>query len=175
MSKLSERAFAEMVEAGCPSCGGRHLSLRAYVDGLVPVMEGEPVGPIKWVYKGEMFVDGLYEITCSACQHALFTDDRCPRCHAEGGLARGLTTTNAYAIPPQCPRCDHIEVRFIAFVPARVKYEGKRADKAQTSVDLYDPGFHGYRVDCKTCGKVAERTDACPICEAPGPIRARFS
>jgi rubrerythrin len=175
MSKLTEQAFSKLVEAGCPSCGGLQLNLRAYVDGLVPLMEGEPVGPIKWVYKGEMFVDGLYEITCGACQHALFKDDRCPRCHDEGGLARGLETTNAYTVPKECPRCEHIEVRYIAFVPARVKYEGKRADKAQTSVDLYDAGFHGYRVDCKTCGKVAERADACPICEKKAPIRARFS
>ncbi len=175
MSRLSERAFAEMVEAGCPSCGGRELNLRSYVDALVPLMEGEPVGPVKWVYKGEMFVDGLYEIACGACQHLLFKDDRCPRCHDEGGLARGLTTTNTYAVPERCPRCEHIEVRFIAFVPARVKYEGKRADKARTSVELHDPGFHGYRVDCKDCGKIAERADVCPICESPAPIRARFS
>jgi RNA polymerase subunit RPABC4/transcription elongation factor Spt4 len=175
MSKLSEQAFAEMVDAGCPSCGGRQLNLRSYVDGLVPLMEGEPVGPIKWVYKGEMFVDGLFEIACGACKNVVFTDDRCPRCHAEGGLEKGLSATNTYAVPQQCPRCEHVEVRYIAFVPARVRYEGKRADKAQTSVELHDPGFHGYRVDCKSCGKVAERVDACPICEAPAPIRARFS
>src|SRR4051812_11831230 len=118
MSRLSETAFSELVEAGCPSCGGKHLNLRTYVDGLLPLMEGEPVGKIAWVYKGEMFVDGLYEIACAACPTILFSDDRCPRCHDEGGLARGLAASNNYPIPMQCPRCEHIETRFIAFVPA---------------------------------------------------------
>jgi len=59
------------------------------------------------------------------------------------------------------------------FVPARVAYQGKRAEKARTSTELHEDGFHGYRVDCRDCGTLAERSDACPLCEAPGPLRPR--
>ena len=51
-----------------------------------------------------------------------------------------------------------------------VTYEGKRADKARSATELHDDGFHGYRVDCRTCGTVAERIDECPLCAAPGPL-----
>ena len=76
-------------------------------------------------------------------------------------------------MPAACPACDGEELRYVAFVPARVVYEGKRADKARTSTELHDDGFHGYRVDCRDCGTVAELTDACPLCDAPAPLRAR--
>ena len=65
------------------------------------------------------------------------------------------------------------EPREVAFVPTRVVYEGKRADPARTSTELHEDGFHGFRADCRDCGTVAERTDACPLCDAPGPLRAR--
>ena len=32
---------------------------------------------------------------------------------------------------------------------------------------------HGYRVDCTDCGTVAEERARCPLCDAPGPLRAR--
>ena len=49
----------------------------------------------------------------------------------------------------------------------------KRAEKSRTSVELHDAGFHGYRVDCKVCGTVAELKSACPLCGAQGPLRER--
>jgi hypothetical protein len=58
-------------------------------------------------------------------------------------------------------------------VPARVGWEGKRADKARAFVELGDPGFHGTRVECGTCGVVAEVTDRCALCDRTGPLRAR--
>ncbi|MEO7329827.1 MAG: hypothetical protein ABI193_14715, partial [Minicystis sp.] len=97
----------------------------------------------------------------------------CPRCHAAGGLEKALATENAYPVPEACPSCESAEIRYIAFLPAKATYEGKRAEKAKTSVELLDPGFHGYRVDCKVCGTVAELTSDCPLCGASGPIRPR--
>jgi uncharacterized OB-fold protein len=144
-----------------------------YVDGLIPIMGGEPIGRIKWVYDGERFVDGVYEVKCAGCGDVLFAADVCPRCHAPGGLARALDAPNDWAVPPSCPRCAGEELGYIAFVPARVAYEGKRAEKAQSATELADDGLHGFRVDCRDCGTVAERTDSCPLCDAPAPLRPR--
>ena len=49
-------------------------------------------------------------------------------------------------------------------------------DKARTATEPHDDGFHGLRATCRGCGAITvERTDAgpCPLCEAPGPLRAR--
>jgi hypothetical protein len=59
-----------------------------------------------------------------------------------------------------------------AFVPAKVTYEGKRADKARTSCELYDPGFHGLRAQCSTCGPFARRDGVCVLCDSDHPVRA---
>lgn len=76
-------------------------------------------------------------------------------------------------MPVVCPGCGMEEVRYVAMISARVAYQGKRAEKALTSTEMHDPGFHGYRVDCVDCGTVAELTDGCPLCQAPGPLRPR--
>ena len=110
---------------------------------------GEPVGALTWVYDGEKFVDGVFEVACADCQHALFSDDGCPRCHAAGALPAVLAAHNRWPVPAACPSCQGEEVHYLAMVPARVAYQGKRADRARTSTELHDPGFHGYRVDCR--------------------------
>lgn len=173
MGQIDKTSLDNILTHGCGACGGTTLQFRSYVDGLLPLMGGEPVGKLKWVYNGEKFLDGVFEITCAACQHVIFSSPDCPRCHAPGMLKQALTTENRYPVPEACPSCEHDEVRYIAFLPARVVYEGKRAEKARTTVELLDPGFHGYRVDCKTCGKVAELRGSCPLCQAPGPLRPR--
>jgi rubrerythrin len=76
-------------------------------------------------------------------------------------------------VPLCCPSCDEEEVRYVAFLPARVLFEGKRADKARELSELHENGFHGARVDCRGCGTVAARTDVCPLCSEPGPLRPR--
>jgi hypothetical protein len=119
------------------------------------------------------FVDGVYQVSCADCQQVLFAGELCPRCHAPGGLARALETPNGWPVPARCPQCDGDQLGFVAFLPARVAYEGGRAEKPRTATELHDPGFHGFRADCPDCGPVAERTDACPLCDAPGPLRAR--
>ena len=162
-----------LLSAGCSACGGTSLRFRTYVDAGVPMMAAEPVGKLYWAYNGERFVDGVFEVACLACSQVAFASDACPRCHASGGLAIALDLENAYPAPNQCPSCSGQEVRLIAFVPAKVVYLGRRAEKAQTATEPHDPGFHGYRVDCKTCGTVAELTGRCPLCDSTGPLRVR--
>jgi hypothetical protein len=173
MGLLDEPGLDRLVAAGCQACGSAKLSFRTYVDGALPVMGGEPVGRITWLYDGEKFVDGVYEVRCGQCDAVVFNADVCPRCHAAGGLARALTTPNDWPVPLSCPSCDEEEVRYVAFVPARVLFEGKRADKARELSELHENGFHGARVDCRGCGTVAARTDVCPLCGQPGPLRPR--
>lgn len=173
MGLLDEPGLTRLLEAGCPRCNAEKLTFRAYVDGMLPFMGAEPVGRVTWVYDGEKFVDGVYQVACTACNELIFAADVCPRCHAPDGLRKALGSTNAFTVPARCPSCDDDEVGYVAFFPAMLTYEGKRADKARTATEPHDPGFHGYRVDCRYCGKVAERVDTCPLCEAPAPLRPR--
>jgi hypothetical protein len=174
VGELTERGLDEVIARGC-ACGSDRLVFRSYVDARLPLAGGEPVGAITWAYDGEKFVDGVYEISCAACAAVVFSSLVCPRCHAAGGLSAALATPNRWPVPSACPACEGEEVRYLALVPARVAYEGKRADRARTSTELHEPGFHGYRVDCVDCGTVAELgPDAgCPLCAAPGPLRPR--
>ena len=173
MGLLDEPGLDKLIGAGCPACGAFKLAFLTYVDGALPVMGAEPVGRIGWVYDGEKFVDGVYRVSCADCGREIFAADVCPRCHAPGGLERALHSANRWPVPAACPACDEEEVRYVAFLPAKVTYEGKRADKAHSATEMHDDGFHGYRVDCRGCGTVAEQTDTCPLCDAPGPLRPR--
>lgn len=173
MGMLTEAALDEWVGRACSDCGGTRLQFRAYLDGRLPLLGGEPVGSLTWIYDGEKFVDGVYEIACADCKKILLANQDCPRCHAPGALPEILQTTNRFAVPAACPSCGAEEVRYVAMVPARVVYAGKRAEKARTSTELHEPGFHGYRVDCVDCGTVAELTDRCALCARPGPLRER--
>jgi hypothetical protein len=173
MGALTEEGLDKLIANGCPACGKGRLTFRTYVDGRLPLMGGEPVGAITWAYDGEKFVDGVFEVTCADCQHGLFSADVCPRCNAVGGLPAVLAAANRWSVPAACPSCAGDEVHYVAMVPARVLYQGKRADRARTTTEILDPGFHGYRVDCEDCGTVAELTDSCPLCQAPAPLRPR--
>jgi hypothetical protein len=170
---LTEAGLDQLITSGCPACDTGRLAFRTYVDARLPLAGGEPVGVPTWIYDGEKFVDGVFQVACADCQHSLFSADDCPRCHAAGLLPVVLAAPNSWPVPAACPRCQGEEVQYVAMVPARVAYQGKRADRARTSTELHDPGFHGYRVDCADCGTVAELTDACPLCQAPGPLRPR--
>ena len=173
MGRFDEAALDRVIAAGCAACGANRLVFRAFLDARLPLLGGEPVGSITWIYDGEKFVDGVFEIACGACKQLAWSADDCPRCHAAGGLRKALDATNAWTVPSACASCGGEEVRYVAFVPARVAYEGRRAEKPRTSTELHDPGFHGWRVDCADCGTVDELRDRCPLCDAPGPLRAR--
>ncbi len=57
-----------------------------------------------------------------------------------------------------------------AFTPARVVYEGRRADKPRAQAVPEEPGFHAFQTQCKVCRRVVETRDPCPLCggEAQG-------
>src|SRR5262249_10248505 len=152
MGLLDEPGLDLLLAAGCTACGGRKLTFTSYVDGLLPIAGGEPVGKLTWVYDGEKFVDGVYEVACAQCRHVVFTADLGPRCPAPGGLGRALAAPNRWPVPAACTSCGDEQLRYFAFVPARVVYEGKRAEKARTATELHEEGFHGYRADCRDCG-----------------------
>jgi hypothetical protein len=173
MGLLDEPALERLAATGCAACGASKLVFLTMVDAALPLMGGEPVGGITWVYDGEKFVDGVYQITCAGCGHIVFEADVCPRCHAPGGLERALHTANRWPVPTACAACGEEEVKYLALLPAKVVYEGHRAEKARTSTESHDEGFHGYRVVCRDCGTTAELVDSCPLCDAPAPLRAR--
>jgi hypothetical protein len=173
MGLLDEPGLDRLVATGCPACGSTKLLFHAYLDGALPLQGGEPVGRVTWIYDGEKFVDGVYEVRCGGCEAALFSAAVCPRCHAPGGLARALETPNDWPVPASCPSCDEEQIGYVAFIPARVAFEGRRAEKARDLRELHEDGFHGARVDCRDCGPVAVRADVCPLCLAPGPLRPR--
>lgn len=173
MGLLTESGLDEIVSAGCAACGTGQLSFRAYLDARLALMGGEPVGKLTWCYDGEKFVDGVYEIRCAGCTKTLFSAQVCPRCNQEGGLARALETENHYPLLAECPTCHSEEVRYRAMLPAVVSYERKRAAPPRALIDPYEPGFHGYQLDCDDCGTVAQQTERCPLCDAPGPLRPR--
>jgi hypothetical protein len=171
MGSLDNTAFTALVDRGCLGCGGKKLAIRSYVEGSFPLSEGESDGTVFWVYKGETFVDGVFEIRCAACKKTLFTESQCPRCHAADALDGALETENRRPPPAACPRCHEDSLVVRAFAPVDVVYQGKRPEKARTSYHLDDQGFHVARLDCTTCGTIEPAGDGCPLCAAEGPIR----
>src|SRR6185369_13807850 len=114
-------------------------------------------------YKGELFLDGVFDVTCADCKEPIYHSDVCPRCHAERALEKILETTNRLEVPKSCPTCEIDDLRYFAMVPARVVYNGTRGEKAQTHTELYDPGFHGVRAECVQCGTFVSVHDRCPL------------
>lgn len=170
MGSLDNISFTAIVDRGC-LCGGKKLAIRSYVEGSFPLFDGASDGTVFWVYKGETFVDGVFEIRCAACKKTLFEDPACPRCHHEGGLAEALEAENRRPPPAACPRCGEDSLAVRAFAPVDVFYQGKRPEKARTSYVLEDAGFHVSRLDCTTCGTLEPAGEACPLCAHAGPLR----
>ena len=174
MGLFDTAALEELLAKGCP-CGSTKLTFETYVDARYTLLGGEQYGSLVWAYKGETFVDGVFEIACAACKKVLFHEDACPRCNAEGALPEILATENRLPLPVSCNQCGTQKLNLTAMVPATVLYQGKRGEKARASADMADEGFHGVRVDCVSCGNVATVGKNCPLCAAPGPLRARPS
>ena len=172
MGALNKPALDELLAAGC-ACGAGKLNFDTYVDARFSLLAGEQYGALVWAYKGETFLDGVFEISCASCNKVLFASDVCPRCNAPGALATVMESPTALAIPRACHRCATEKLNYTAMLPARVVYEGSRSQKARASVALEDDGVHGTRVDCASCGTIAGLFEVCPLCAASGPLRAR--
>lgn len=164
---LTEESFTALVDAGCPACPSKRLAIEALVVQRLPLLDGEPYGAPSWGYKGEDLVRGTFRISCRECQRELFAVTDCPRCGAADGVARAMEEENAAPLPTACA-CGSKLLTALAYVPAEVEYEGKRANKARTQTAPEDPGFHTLRVECKECGKVAELRAPCPLCGGAG-------
>jgi hypothetical protein len=160
---LSEEDFTKLVDAGCPTCSEKSLLVEAIVAQKIPLLEGEPYGSPSWGYKGEDLVRGTFLVTCNGCKKELFSATSCSLCGADGGVARALESENTFPLPKRCG-CGSTLFTAMAYVPARVVYEGKRADKARTQTAPEDEGFHAFRVECKECRTVNERRQPCPAC-----------
>ncbi|MFO0617873.1 MAG: hypothetical protein U0414_35105 [Polyangiaceae bacterium] len=106
----------------------------------------------------------MFEATCVACDRTHFTSSLCPRCGSTDGLERALTQENAFPMLEQCPRCGTTDLSYFAFVPAETRAEGKLRAKARTDCAPDDPGFHGFRIDCRACGPIAQPDRGCALC-----------
>lgn len=171
MGALSQQRFDELVRAGC-ACGSRVLEIKSYLDRSLVVMAAEPNNEGRWVHDGEKFVDGTFKIACTSCKATVFESDICPRCNAEGGLAKALAAPSRLTVPKRCPTCNELELLALAFVPAVAKYGSGETPKPKQLVDFGEPGYHVVAYACNDCDQavVAEK---CPLCDAPGPLRAR--
>ncbi len=172
MGALDQPTFETIVGTGCPSCHGRSLEIRSFIDRSLVVMLADPNNEGRWVHDGEKFVDGTYRITCTACAHVVFSSDVCPRCNAADALARALDTPSRITVPKRCPKCSELELLAIALVPATARYGGGETPKPKPLAEWGEDGYHVVAFACHACDNavVAER---CPLCDAPGPLRPR--
>jgi hypothetical protein len=164
MPPLTEEAFTVLVDAGCPDCRNKRLSVEALVAQRLPLLGGEPYGAPSWAYKGEDLVRGTYRIACEGCKKEIFTASACPRCDAPDGVQSALTSEDASPLPRACTSCASERLIATSFLPALVLYEGKRANKARARAGPEDPGFHTARIECSRCHGVVERRSPCPLC-----------
>ena len=171
MGQLDQPTFETTLQAGCPACGGTTLEIRSFIDRSVAVMAATPNNEGRWAHDGEKFVDGTYRITCTKCSHVAFASDICPRCHAAGALPRVLAETSRLEVPKRCPTCNELELLAVALVPATAK-SGAGTPKPEPLVDFGDPGYHVVAYACESCDH-AVVAEGCPLCGAPGPLRAR--
>ena len=150
------------------------LAFATYVDGLLPIMGGEPVGRLTWVYDGEKFVDGVYEVACAACKEVLFAADVCPRCHAPGGLARALADAQPLAGAVGLPVVRRRAAALRRVRPGARRLRGQAGrEGAQRRPSCTRTAFTAIAPTAATAAPWPSATDACPLCEAPAPLRAR--
>lgn len=172
MGALDEKSFEAIVGAGCPTCNSAKVEIKSFIDRRLLMMLADPNDPGRWVHDGEKFVDGTYSIACAACANVLFETADCPRCHAAGGLAKALTETSRLPIPRRCPSCNELELLALALVPASARYGSGETPKPKPLVEYGEPGHHVVAFACESCD-AAVVTQKCPLCDAPGPLRAR--
>jgi hypothetical protein len=172
MGLLDQASFDRAVRGGCPACGGAGVEIRSFIDRSVALMLADPTDAGRWVHDGEKFVDGTYRIACTGCGRVAFESDACPRCHADGGLARALGAPSRLPVPKRCPSCNELELLAIALVPAAARYGGGAPPKPAPLVDFGEPGYHVVAYACDGCDR-AVVAEGCPLCGARGPLRER--
>jgi hypothetical protein len=172
MGHLDEKTFEATVNAGCPACHATTLDIRSFIDRRLQIMLAEPNNAGKWAHDGEKFIDGTYSITCASCKHVVFSSDICPRCNTAGGLARAVADTTRLVIPKRCPSCKETELLALALIPATAKYSPGVPPKPLPAADFGEPGYHVVVYACESCD-AATVAQACPLCDAPGPLRPR--
>ncbi|HEU0035550.1 MAG TPA: hypothetical protein VFQ53_33295 [Kofleriaceae bacterium] len=172
MGQLDEPAFEDAIGRGCTGCGARTLEIRSFLDQRLLLMLADPNDAGRWVHDGEKFVDGIYRIACASCARVVFESADCPRCHATGGLARALGETSRLAVPKRCPSCSELELLALALVPSVTKYTAGQTPKPVALAEFGEPGHHVVAFACESCD-AATVTQACPLCDAPGPLRPR--
>lgn len=167
MGNFSAADLEGLLARGCAKCSGKRFEFRTYVAEVLPVQGGEPVGKPKWAYDGEAFVEGVFQVKCSDCESSEFASPACPHCGADDGLARALESENRLPAPEECPACGASDLSFFALVPADVSWRDGRSEKAKTETAPEDPGFHGFRADCRACRKSTKLDSGCPLCGNP--------
>jgi hypothetical protein len=167
---LSEANFTDLVDAGCPVCSAKKLTIEALLPQKLTVLGGEPYGAPSWAYKGEDVVRGTYRVACQGCKKELFATTSCSLCNAEGGVDRALNEGDPTSLPRTCNSCGGELLAATAFVPALLVYEGKRPGKPRPQAAPEEPGFHLTRVECKTCHAATEPRDPCPLCRQSRPL-----
>jgi hypothetical protein len=172
VGSLDQPAFEAIVNGGCPACGGAKLEIRSFIDRSVALMLADPTTAGRWAHDGEKFVDGTYRVTCVACARVVFESDVCPRCNVAGGLARALGEPSKLAVPKRCPSCNELELLAVALVPAIARSGGGETPKPKPLVEFGEPGYHVVAFACEACDH-AITAQGCPLCGAPGPLRAR--
>lgn len=172
MGRLDEKSFEAIVSAGCPACQSAKVEIKSFIDRRVLLMLADPTDAGRWVHDGEKFVDGAYVITCAGCATVLFESPDCPRCHAEGGLAKALGETSRMPIPKRCAACNELELIALALCPASARYGTGETPKPKALAEYGEPGHHMVAYACESCD-AAVVTQKCPLCDAPGPLRVR--
>jgi hypothetical protein len=172
MGSLDQPTFETTVRAGCQACGTATLEIHSFIDRRLDMMLGDPTNAGRFVHDGEKFVDGTYRITCTSCARVVFSSEICPRCNAPGALARALGESSRLTAPKRCPKCNELELLALALVPASARYGGGETPKPKPLVDFGDPGYHLVAYACDSCD-AAVVAQACPLCDAPGPLRPR--
>ncbi|RYZ61314.1 MAG: hypothetical protein EOP08_13630 [Proteobacteria bacterium] len=161
---LTEEEFTRLVDAGC-SCGHGELQVEALVVQKLELYRGDVLGSPIWGYKGEDLVRGTFDIRCGRCKLALYKATVCPLCLREEGVERALETESDYPFVEACAECGGAQVTASAYVPAKVVYGNGRAQKARSNVAPEDPGFHAFRLACKSCHHTALRRGTCVLCQ----------
>ena len=137
MGLLDEPGLDRLLDTGLRKVPRAQADVRTYVDGWLPIMGGEPVGRLTWVYDGEKFIDGVYEVACAGVQGEPVRGRRLsalPRRGRPAGARSGRPIAGRSR--RACPSCDDEQLRYIAFVPARVivrrqaRRQGAQRDRA---------------------------------------------